>query len=415
MHSAVSRRIVVVGASLAGLRAAETVRGLDFDGELVVVGAEAHRPYDRPPLSKQVLTGAWEPERTALRRPEVFDELGVQWRLATTATTLDLTQRSLAIRDGAGDEHLGFDGLIIATGASPRRLPGVLTATLSAAGPLVTELRTLDDSVRLRERLANGDQRVVVIGAGFIGLEVAAAARTLGNDVVVIEGAEAPLIRGLGAEMGRAVTACHGDHGVEIRCSTTVAAITDEAVVVESNGHRERLGADVVVVGIGVAANTAWLASSGLRIDDGVVADEFLCCGVPSVYAAGDVVRWPNALFGETMRVEHWSNAAEQGAAAARNLLAQWHGDEREPYSPVPFFWSDQYDRRVQFLGRASADDEVQIVRGSVAERQFVALYGRAGRLRGVLGLNSPKQVMPLRKLLERGADVAEAVAALSA
>lgn len=408
-------RIVIVGASLAGLRAAETLRGLDFDGEVVVVGAEAHRPYDRPPLSKQVLTGAWEPERAALRRPEVLDELRVDWRLSTSATAVDPASRTLTVADADGIESFGFDGLVIATGASPRRLPAALTASAGPTGPLVTELRTLDDSVRLHERLAGGGRRVVVIGAGFIGLEVAAAARTLGNEVVVVEGAEAPLMRGLGAEMGRAVTACHADHGVAIRCSTTVAAIDDAGVLIERDGAVEHLDADTVVVGIGVGPNTAWLESSGLELDDGVVADRFLCCGVEAVYAAGDVVRWPNDLFGETMRVEHWSNAAEQGALAARNLLAEWRGDEREAYAPVPFFWSDQYDRRLQFLGRAAADDEVRIVRGSVDERQFVALYGRAGRLRAVLGLNSPKQVMPMRKLLEQRAGVDAAVAALGA
>ena len=404
---------------MAGLRAAETLRGEGFAGEVVVIGAESHLPYDRPPLSKQVLTGKWEPERAMLRQPDAFAALDVDWRLGTRATALDPVRRTITLVAGSSPqaaspgatEVVTYGGAIIATGASPVHLSAALTESLTAAGPTLHVLRTLDDSLALHDRLAGGDRRVVVIGAGFIGLEVAAAARTLGNEVTVIEAASAPLIRGLGADMGRAVSLCHGDHGVDIRCATTVRAIDDRGVVID-NGPV--VAADVVVVGIGVRPNTAWLDGSGLLIDDGIVADRYLCVGFPGVYAAGDVVRWPHDLLGETVRVEHWSNAAEQGALAASNLLAEVAGTERQASSSVPFFWSDQYDRRIQFLGRAAPDDDVRVVAGSVEERRFVALYGRSGRLTAVLGLNSPKQVMPYRRLLEERISFDEAVAAIA-
>lgn len=396
-------RIVVVGASLAGLRSAETLRSEGFGGHVTVVGAEPHLPYDRPPLSKQVLSGAWEPDRVMLRKPDDMGSLDVEWRVGVAAAALDLDARTVELDNG---DRLAFDGLVIATGASPKHLPATVTSGVTDAGPEVMVLRTLDESLALRELIASGDRRIVVIGAGFIGLEAAAAARSLGNDVVVLEGAPAPLIRGLGAEMGRAVTACHADHDVEIRCEVSVVSITDRGVEL-GDGTVEP--ADVVIVGIGVAPNTDWLGGSGLTVDDGIVCDETLAAS-PGVYAAGDVARWPNRLFGEQMRIEHWTNAAEQGAAAAKNLLAAASDGEPVPFAPVPFFWSDQYDRRVQFLGRSSPDDEVRIVAGSIEERTFLALYGRAGRLHGALGLSCPRLVMPYRKLLAESASWGDAL-----
>lgn len=403
-------RIVVVGASLAGLRAAETLRHRDFAGSIVVVGAERHLPYDRPPLSKKVLAGEWEAERALLRRRDDFAALEVEWRLGAPARSLDLGRRVVEL--DAGD--LAFDGLIIACGASPKVLPGVSLTPPdppgeadagdrdgagdggSVSGPAVTVLRTLDDSLALHRRIADGGARVVVIGAGFIGLEVAATARTLGNDVVVLEGASAPLVRALGHEMGVASSAFHADHGTDIRCDVEVEGVGPEGVLLAGG---ETVPADVVVIGVGVAPNTEWLEGSGLDLRDGVVCDETLAAA-DRVYAAGDVARWPHRLFGEEVRIEHWSNAAEQGAVAAANLLAVGAAEEPNPYEEVPFFWSDQYDRRIQFLGRASADDEVRVVDGSPDERRFLALFGRDGRLRGALGLNAPKLVMPYRKLL---------------
>ncbi|MGH9134499.1 MAG: NAD(P)/FAD-dependent oxidoreductase [Ilumatobacteraceae bacterium] len=394
----VLERIVVVGGSLAGWRAVETMRGGGYDGELIVVGAETHRPYDRPPLSKKLLAGEWDPDRIELRKHDDVESMDVTWRLGAPATGLDLEARRLIVAGGA---DVAFDGLVIATGAAPRRLPG------QADHAHVVELRTLDDSLDLRARLAPGTARVVVIGAGFIGLEVAATARGLGNHVVVLEGAPAPLMRGLGAEMGAACAAVHADHGVAVRCGVMVDAIVPGGVALADG---ELVPADVIVVGIGVAPVTGWLAGSGLEIRDGVVCDARLNAGFPGVYAAGDVARWPNQLFDEEMRVEHWTNAAEQGAAAASNLIAESRGEEGEAYAPVPFFWSDQYDRRIQFLGRSATGDEVSVAAGSIEERSFLALYRRHDRLHGVLGINLPRLVMKFRPLLARRAAWQEAV-----
>ena len=399
-------RVVVVGASLAGLRAAETLREHASVGSVVVIGDEPHRPYDRPPLSKKLLSGEWEPDRIHLRQPDIFDELDVVWQLGTAAAGLDLNQRRVEL---ANNKSVPFDGLIIATGARPRRLPGHDTFDH------VHELRSLDDAMALRREIAPGGRRVVVIGAGFIGLEAAATAKTLGNDVVVLEGASAPLIRGLGAEMGEAIADLHRAHGVDVRCDVRIDALTDDGVRLADG---EVVPADVVVVGIGVSPATEWLVGSGLEIRDGIVCDatlNALSTGgsvVPGVFAAGDVARWPNGLFDEEMRVEHWTNAAEQGALAATNLVHVAAGESPEPYEPLPFFWSDQFEHRIQFLGRASADDDVRVVAGSIADGKFLTLFGRNGRLHGALGVNAPRWVMPTRRLFLERASWIDAVAA---
>jgi NADPH-dependent 2,4-dienoyl-CoA reductase/sulfur reductase-like enzyme len=399
-------RVVVVGASLAGLRAAETLRQHDVATSVVIVGDEVHRPYDRPPLSKKLLSGEWEPDRIHLRQPDVFDDLDVEWRLGNAASALDLNKRELTLADGS---LLGFDGLVIATGARPRRLAGQHTFDH------VHELRTLDDALRLRGEIASGGRRVVVIGAGFIGLEAAATAQALGNDVVVLEGATAPLIRGLGAEMGGAIADLHRAHGVDVRCGVLIEGLTAEGVRLAGG---EIVPADAIVVGIGVTPNTHWLEGSGVRLRDGVVCDANLNAVdvsgavVPGVFAAGDVARWPNGLFDEEMRVEHWTNAAEQGAHVALNLRHLAAGEAYVPYEPLPFFWSDQFEHRIQFLGRAAADDEVRVVAGSVAEGKFLALFGRNGRLHGALGVNAPRWVMPTRKLFLDRASWDDALAA---
>jgi NADPH-dependent 2,4-dienoyl-CoA reductase/sulfur reductase-like enzyme len=399
-------RVVVVGASLAGLRAAETLRQHDVATSVVIVGDEVHRPYDRPPLSKKLLSGEWEPDRIHLRQPDVFDDLDVEWRLGHPASALDLNQRELTLADGS---VLGFDGLVIATGARPRRLAGQDTFDH------VHELRTLDDALRLRGEIASGGRRVVVVGAGFIGLEAAATAHALGNDVVVLEGAAAPLIRGLGAEMGGAIADLHRAHGVDVRCGVLIEGLTAEGVRLAGG---EIVPADAIVVGIGVTPNTHWLEGSGVRLRDGVVCDANLNAVdvsgavVPGVFAAGDVARWPNGLFDEEMRVEHWTNAAEQGAHAALNLRHLAAGEPYDPYEPLPFFWSDQFEHRIQFLGRAAADDEVRVVAGSVAGGKFLALFGRNGRLHGALGVNAPRWVMPTRKLFLDRASWDDALAA---
>jgi NADPH-dependent 2,4-dienoyl-CoA reductase/sulfur reductase-like enzyme len=392
-------RIVVVGASLAGLRAAEALRWGGFTGTLVLVGAEEHPPYDRPPLSKQVLAGNWDADRVWLRKPDDYEPLGLGLRLGQQATDLDVAGREVVLHGG---ERLPYDAAILATGAAPRRLPG--TPQLDG----VVELRTLDDALALRAAFEQ-QPRVVVVGAGFIGAEVAATARQRGLDVTVLEALPVPLSRGLGDRMGMACAALHLDHGVDLRCGVGVAGFEGEERV---SGVRLTDGsvvpADVVVVGVGVAPATAWLESSGLELNDGVVCDEH-CRAAPGVYAAGDVARWTNPLFDESMRVEHWTNAAEQGQAAAENLLA---GEGRgTPFAPVPFFWSDQYDVKIQFAGRSRPGDDVEVVDGSLEAHRFVALYGRAGRLVGCLGFSRPRLVMTYRRLLAEGASWDEALA----
>ncbi|MBU6315490.1 MAG: FAD-dependent oxidoreductase [Acidobacteria bacterium] len=400
-------RIVVVGASLAGLRACETLRQDGFEGTITLVGDETEAPYDRPPLSKKLLAGDWEPERIRLRKPDDFASLNLQLQLGVRATGLDTVGRSITLSDKS---TLHYDGLVIATGASPRRLPG------QPALRGVVEVRTLAQSMHLRDLIADGTARVVVIGAGFIGLEVAATARQKGCTVTVLEGAPAPLIRGLGAEMGIAAASVHGRNGVQVRCGVQVAAIEGDGSSV--TGVRLADGsmvpADVVVVGVGVSPSTDWLDDSGLSLRDGIVCDATLNVGVPGVYAAGDCARWPNLAFeghdDVEMRVEHWTNAAEQGAAAAHNLLSVARGQEPEAYRSVPFFWSDQFDSRIQFVGRAHGGDEVHVFAGST-DGAFAALYGWEGRLRGVLGVSMPKMVMPFRSLLAARASWDEALA----
>ncbi len=397
-------RIVVVGASLAGLWACESLRNGGYTGTITMVGEEAHQPYDRPPLSKLLLRGEMEPDRILLRKPDALAESDLDLRLGVRATAFDALARAVTLDTG---EVVVGDGVIIATGSAPRALPGqpVLDG--------ITMLRTLDDSLDLRRRLAD-HPRVAVIGAGFIGLEVAATATQTGCAVTVLEGAPAPMMRGLGAEMGEVVARVHARNGVDVRCGVQVAGIEGDGgrVTGVRLGDGQVVPAEVVVVGIGVSPATEWLAASGLDLRDGIVCDESLRAA-PRVYAAGDCARWVNPLFGETgeeMRVEHWTNAAEQGSAAAANLLAELAGQERTPYAPVPFFWSDQFDSRIQFVGRAHGDDEVRVVTGDL-DGKFMAIYGHGGRLRGVLGVGMPKPVMRMRRLIGERASWADAVA----
>jgi 3-phenylpropionate/trans-cinnamate dioxygenase ferredoxin reductase component len=385
------RTIAIVGTSLAGLRAAETLRRDGFDERIVAIGAEPHLPYDRPPLSKELLRGDWDPEQVVLRKQGV-DDLDLDWRLDARAVALDVAAREVELHDG---ERIAFDGLVIATGSTPRRLAG----QPNLAG--VFTLRTLDDALALRE-LLDARPKVVVIGAGFIGAEVAATCRMRGLDVTLLEMLPQPMVRGLGAEVGAAIAGVHRDHGVDLRTSVLVDGIEGDG---EGQVAGVRLGdgslveADVVVVGVGVFPETGWLEGSGLTLDNGVVCDAS-CCAAPGIVAAGDVARWPNLLFdGAPMRLEHWTNATEQGVHAARRLL----GDE-SAFAPVPFVWSDQYDRKIQSVGVVSADAEVHVAHGTLDERQFVALFGKEGRLTGALGFNRPRNVMQYRKLIaERG------------
>jgi NADPH-dependent 2,4-dienoyl-CoA reductase/sulfur reductase-like enzyme len=378
-------RIVVVGASLAGVRAAEQLRRDGFDGSLTVLGAEPHLPYDRPPLSKQVLAGSWDESKSRLRvDPAVADSL----RLGVRAADLDVAAHHVILDNG---ETLPYDGLVLATGATPRLIPGVEMAGVHV-------LRSLDDCLALRAELEKGP-RVVVIGAGFIGSEVAASCRARRLDTTVVEALDLPLLRVLGPQIGELCAAVHRDNGTALRLGVGVAGLEGGRRI-----QRVRLAdgtaveADVVVVGIGVAPVTDWLEGSGLVLDNGVVCDAWCRAeGVPdgSVVAAGDIARWFHPGFGELMRVEHWTNAAEQGAYAARSLLGLV--DETEPFAPVPYFWSDQYDVKIQFVGRSDATDEVTLEEGSFEDRRFVVSYRRGDRLVGALSMNMPARIMAWR------------------
>jgi NADPH-dependent 2,4-dienoyl-CoA reductase/sulfur reductase-like enzyme len=397
------RNIVIVGASLAGTRAAETLRAEGFTGSITMVGDEPHKPYDRPPLSKNFLAGEWDTERIALRKPEALEELQLTWKLGAAATALNTNDSTLTLATG---ESLTYDGLIIATGGTVRRLP----QQPNIAG--IHVLRSIDDAQQLRQELTEG-ARVVVIGAGFIGLEAAATATKRGATVTVLEGLDAPLIRALGPEMGSAIGDVHTRNGVTIRCGVSVASINGTTRVESiSLADGEVVPADVVIVGIGVAPATSWCEGSGLTISDGIVCDAQLNAGPKNVFAAGDVLRWPNHFFTdveETMRVEHWTNAAEQGAHAAKNLWAALHNAEQSPYEAVPFFWSDQFDARIQFLGRVTKDAVAEVVAGNLADGKWCAMYVANNRLVGVLGVSMPKLVMPSRTLLSTHTSVEDA------
>ncbi|MBR8643732.1 FAD-dependent oxidoreductase [Streptomyces tuirus] len=388
------RRVVVVGASAAGLAAAETLRREGFDGTLTLVGDEPHAPYDRPPLSKQVLSGEWTTRQLPLRPCADLDALGLDLRLGIAATGLDLADRTVRLADGS---RLPYDGLIVTTGVRPRRLPGDGGAHV---------LRTLDDALALREKLTPGC-RLVVVGAGFLGAEAAAVAWRLGVHVTLLEPAPVPLAHAVGTEVGRVLCQVHLDRGVELRTGVTVAEVTEEGVRLADG---EVVEADEVLVAVGSLPGTEWLADSGLTVGDGLVCDEY-CEAAPGVYAAGDVARWHNPLFGTSMRIEHRTNAAEQGMAAARNLLAA--PDARKPFAPVPYFWSDQYDLRIQAYGCLRGHDEVTVVEGDLGERRFVAAYRTGERLTGVLAVGMPpKAVRAWRRAIAGGAAWREAVPA---
>lgn len=382
-------RIAVVGASLAGLNAALALRREGFGGKLTIVGDEPQLPYDRPPLSKELLRGEWPPEQADL----AFDAaaLDADWRIGVRAEALDAGARRLSLSTG---EREAFDGVVIATGAAPRRLPGGALAGVHV-------LRSLEDMLALRADLQAGPERVAIIGAGFIGQEIAASCVKLAIPAVMIEAA-APAQHVLGPDLARLLARLHARRGVDVRLGVAVAALEGSGRVARVHlSDGSNIEASVVVVGVGVTPNTAWLEGSGLTLDNGVVCDQ-TCLAAPGVVAAGDVARWPNPRYGELRRVEHWDNAVRQAAHAARRLLAK-PGDEAEraPYRPVPWFWSDQYGLKLQLVGSAVNAEEVKIVSGSEAEERFVALFRRGDRLTAAFGLSSAGRIAKYRRLLE--------------
>jgi 3-phenylpropionate/trans-cinnamate dioxygenase ferredoxin reductase subunit len=390
--------IAVVGASLAGKTAAAALRRGGFDGRLVVIGDEVHARYDRPPLSKELLRGERTAQQIALREDPVL--ANVEWRLGCRATALDAATRTLRF-DGGQPES--FDGIVIATGARPRRLPGA-----DLAG--VHVLRTLDDAQALRADLSRSSARVVVVGAGFVGQEVAATCRQLGFAVTMVELA-APAAHVMGASVAQALADLHRARGVDVRLGVSVEAFEGEGRLrgmCLNDGTR--IDAEVAIVGVGVIPNTDWLAGSGLTIADGVVCDG-TCLAYPGIVAAGDVARWPNPRYGHTRRVEHWDNAVRQAEHAAHRLLAADEAAASRPYNPVPRFWSDQYGLKLQLAGSTFGHDEARIIEGSAAAGKFITLYRRGDQLTAALTVANTSKLLKYRRSLENSLGWEDALA----
>ncbi|SDG85735.1 NADPH-dependent 2,4-dienoyl-CoA reductase, sulfur reductase [Lentzea fradiae] len=365
------RTIAIIGASLAGLRSAQALRRQGYDGRIVFIGDEVHLPYDRPPLSKDFLLG--KVEAVPLADQEDLDAIDADWRLGVQATAL-LSTQEIALSDGTTVEA---DGVVIATGGIPRTIPNTHV------------LRTLDDALKLREAFADA-RSVGVIGAGFIGAEIASSARSLGKDVTVVEALPAPLMRVLGAEMGHAVGQLHGDHGSTLITGVNVDSVNVDGGINLADGRK--VDADVVVAGIGVRPATDWLAGGPVKVDNGVVCDAGGVTNVKTIVAVGDVANCAGH------RAEHWTSATEQAQVATRNLLA---GETVATHTNGGYVWSDQYGARIQFIGRATRD--VRVEDGSIEDRKFVATYrdGENGEdVVGIVAMSNAKLFTRLRRSL---------------
>ncbi|RDI34769.1 NAD(P)/FAD-dependent oxidoreductase [Lentzea flaviverrucosa] len=376
--------VLVVGASAAGLATVEALRRKEYRGPITVLGAERHLPYDRPPLSKQVLAGTWLPQRARLRPSEVLSTLDADFVLGDAAAGLDVPART--VRTASGREFTA-EAVVVATGLRARTLPG----QDGLAG--VHVLRTLDDALALREDLLAGS-RVVVVGDGVLGTEIAATARMMGLAVTIAGPQRAPLAYQFGALPARLLAGLHTSNGVELRLGAGVTGLSSHegrvtGVRLETG---EVLPADVVVVAFGAAPAVDWLAGSGVPRDNGVVCDS-RCRAAEGIYAAGDVARWHHETLDVLLRLENRTNATEQGIAVAGAIL----GEDR-PYAPVPYFWTDQFDVKIQVHGVLGAGAEVTVVDGDPADRRFVATYRRDGVVTGVLGWNMAKQARLLRQ-----------------
>ncbi|MER7015694.1 FAD-dependent oxidoreductase [Saccharopolyspora sp. NPDC000359] len=382
------RAVAVVGASVAGWRAAQELREQGFDGRLVIIGAEPHRPYDRPPLSKEFLAGALQPEELALGSEQEEADLAADWRLGTAAVRLDTRRGAVVLADGS---EVRADGVVLATGSARLSLPGTDEA------PGCHRLRTVDDALALRADIRAG-ARVVVVGGGLIGTEIASSCRALGAQVTLVDAQHLPLARTLGIELAPLYFAQHEDHGVRVRCGTPArrVLVEDRVTGVELADGRV-LPADAVVVEVGAEPATRWLRGSGLKLRDGVVTDSGCVTALPNVVAVGDIARYQPPHRQRTVRSDHWSTAMNQPPVAVRNLLA---GSTVATYTGVPHFWSRQYGSTLQFAGYAGPKDRITVVEGSLASRRFVATYHRGGRQVAVLAMNSPKRFATHRRRL---------------
>lgn len=400
-----SRTVVVVGASVGGVRTAQALRSEGFGGRIVLVGGESRLPYDKPALSKQFLTGTWGDDRVALLTEAAADKAGIQLRLGVAAQRLDVAGRQVVLADG---QRLDYDAVVIATGASARPSPW-------AARSGVHVIRTLDDSESLQEDLRR-DGHVVVVGGGFIGAEVAATARALGRQVTVVDPLAVPIGRIVGAEVGAHFAELHRRHGVNTRFGTGVESVEGKAGdlrVVLTDGTE--LAASTVVVGIGAIPNDGWLADSGLLVDNGVVCDQFSgAIHAAGVHAVGDVARWFHPDHDEYVRVEHWTNAVGQAVCVAHNIA---HPDDLHAYRPVEYVWSDQYDWKIQIVGRPHRATQHHLVGDPAADRpRFAALYrGGDGTLTAAVTVNWPKALVVCRRLVTSAGGFAAAVTQVDA
>ncbi|MFE2881492.1 NAD(P)/FAD-dependent oxidoreductase [Streptomyces sp. NPDC059272] len=376
--------VLVVGASASGLTTVEALRRKGYPNRITVLGAEPHAPYDRPPLSKQILSGAWEPGRAALRTEEMLSALDTEFVLGDPAVGLDAATRTVRTESG---RELSADAIVIATGVRPRVLPGQGGLTG------VHVLRSLDDALALRTDLLAGS-RLVVVGEGVLGSEIAATARTLGLDVTLTGPLTGPLALQVGPLVSGLLAELHTERGVQLRLGNGVVGLSggQGRVTGVELSTGEVLPADVVVVAIGATPATEWLADSGLELDNGVVCDS-RCEAAPGIYAVGDVARWHHERLGRLIRLENRTNATEQAMAVAGAIL----GDDRA-YEPVPYFWTDQFDAKLQVHGFLPTDAEVDVVDGELAARRFVARYRSGGRVTGILGWNMPKQARQRRQ-----------------
>jgi NADPH-dependent 2,4-dienoyl-CoA reductase/sulfur reductase-like enzyme len=382
------QHLVIVGASLAGLRAAQSARKAGFEGELVIVGAEEHLPYTRPPLSKELLAGEQTTDGVLLP----CDTLEAEWRLGAAATGIDRTARRVRLADG---DEVPYDRLILTTGSRARPWP---EAGAELDG--IHLLRGLDDALALRAALDERPRRLAIVGAGFIGCEVAQTARKQGIEVTMIDVAPTPMLP-LGPELGMWCAGLHSEHGVDLRLGSGVAALHGQGRVeaVElSDGAR--IDADVVLVALGALPNTEWLAGSGLKADPGLACDATLTAiGDPNILAAGDIVSWPHPLAdGDAIRIEHWTVAAEQGQLAGRNVLAE--PGLRKPYVDPPYFWSDQYDVKIQSIGLPARADRIELLEATADGARLVYGAERDGRLIGMIALNAARRLGAYRMAL---------------
>lgn len=391
--------IVIVGASLAGLRAAEAFRANGFDGRLLLIGDEPHPPYSRPPLSKQLLAGTMTASDCAFE----LDDLDAEWMLGVEATGLDLDRREVILD---ARERCAFDGLLIATGCSARSWPGVRLPPSRD----VYFLRKLDDALGLAAA-AQTARRVVILGGGFIGCEAAAALREIGREVAIVDIAPYPMTA-LGAELGAVCAELHAEHGVALHLGVTAESfeVHGDRINAVRLTNGTRLAADLLLVATGAQPNTTWLRDSGLTLDPGVVCDPTCrAIGAEAIFCAGDVASVPSFLVGgEPLRVEHWTNAAEQAVLAAANMLTP-EGD-RMPYEGVPYFWSDQYGIKIQSAGLPSAADRRFLLEGTVEARKFIIGFARGPYLIGVVGFGLPRHMPLYRRQIAAQARVEELV-----